>query len=54
MQDISFEELAQALKNLRLWVKEEHEDIAFKMTVLNPEGVAKDIFATVIRNQQKK
>jgi len=55
MQNISFEELAQALKNLRIWVMDDHDqDIAFKMRVLHPEDAAKDIFITATAAQKDK
>lgn len=55
VQSITFEELVQALKSVRIWVRQGagtiHEpgtsDIAYRMKALNPEDAAKDIFTSV-------
>jgi hypothetical protein len=45
MQNISFEELVQALNHARIWMRHEPADTtAFLMHVLHPEDAARDIF----------
>jgi hypothetical protein len=50
VQNISYEELVRALKDVRIWVRRgPAERTAFLMEVLNPEDAARDIFVRAIK-----
>jgi hypothetical protein len=50
VQNISYEELVQALKDVRIWVRHgPAERTAFLMDVLHPEDAARDIFIKAAR-----
>jgi hypothetical protein len=47
-QSVTFEELVQALKSLRIWTRDHREDdYARRGYVLHPEDAANDIFTSV-------
>jgi hypothetical protein len=47
VQSITYEELVQALKSARVWVRQSPgSDYACRMHVLHPEDAAEDIFTS--------
>jgi hypothetical protein len=52
-RSITYPELVQALKSLRIWVRDHREDdYARRGYVLHPEDAAKDIFTSVKVSRQ--
>ena len=55
VQNISYEELVQALKSTRIWVRRGPvEPTAFLMHVLHPEDAARGLFLSVQAAQEKE
>lgn len=51
---ISYQELVETLKGLRLWARlPGYDDTAFRVRALNPEDAAKDVFTSVLVRAQR-
>jgi hypothetical protein len=52
VQNISFEELSQALKGIHVWVRTDlMTDVAERRILLDPESVARDVFMAVQKSK---
>jgi hypothetical protein len=55
MQSITYEELVQALKGVRIWVRQAPDSsTAYLMHVLHPEDAARDIFVRAIKVKDER